>query len=146
MSFELDISPKERSAARFIGSVRKTLMRAAFSEKETAGITQQSIATKLGVNRSVINRMLKGDANLTLRSVAEISWALGMQAEITLRKVSDIVVDKTLTGEHGLSLARPIAHRRLLEKEMMELLKNGAIIASRHDTGNDNYAPIGVAA
>ena len=54
MSFELDISPKERSAARFIGSVRKTLMRAAFSEKETAGITQQSIATKLGVNRSVI--------------------------------------------------------------------------------------------
>jgi transcriptional regulator with XRE-family HTH domain len=87
MSFELKINPKDRVAGRFIGSVRKALLKAAITEKEHNGITQQSIAEKLGVNRSVINRLLRGDTNLTLRSVAEIAWALGFEPVFELHKI-----------------------------------------------------------
>lgn len=86
MSYELKISAKDRAAGRFIGSVKKELMRAAFTEKENSRVTQQSIAAKLGVNRSVIHRMLKGETNLTLRSVAEIAWALGWVINFSLSK------------------------------------------------------------
>ncbi|WP_161607329.1 helix-turn-helix domain-containing protein [Methyloferula stellata] len=76
----------DRAASRFIGNVRKALVSAAIDEKQNSGITQQGIAEKLGVNRSVINRLLRGDANLTLRSVAEIVWAIGWKIEFRLYK------------------------------------------------------------
>tara|TARA_R110002110_G_scaffold137735_1_gene323068 strand:+ start:4335 stop:4658 length:324 start_codon:yes stop_codon:yes gene_type:complete len=39
------------------------------------GKTQQEVAKKLGVDRSVINRRLTGSANLTARSLAEFAYA-----------------------------------------------------------------------
>lgn len=86
MSYELKIDPKSRAGGRFIGQVRKALVSAAIDEKKETGISQQQIASRLGVNRSVINRLLRGEANLTLRSVAEIAWALGWEPVFTLRR------------------------------------------------------------
>jgi transcriptional regulator with XRE-family HTH domain len=77
MSYELKISPKDRAVARFINGVRKALTLAAIDAKKRHKISQHSIAQKLGVNRSVINRQLRGEGNITLRSAAEIAWALG---------------------------------------------------------------------
>jgi transcriptional regulator with XRE-family HTH domain len=86
MFFEFDLNEKDRASGRFIGAVRKSLLAAAVSEKKNSKVTQQTIAKKLGVNRSVINRMLKGETNLTLRSLAEIAWALGYEIVFGLRK------------------------------------------------------------
>lgn len=86
MSYELKIDPKSRAAGRFIGHVRKALVSAAIDEKKETGVNQNQIATRLGVNRSVINRLLRGEANLTLRSVAEIAWALGWEPVFSLRR------------------------------------------------------------
>ncbi|TIP70340.1 MAG: helix-turn-helix transcriptional regulator [Mesorhizobium sp.] len=86
MSYELKIDPKSRAAGRFIGQVRKELVSAAIAEKKETGVNQQQIATKLGVNRSVISRLLRGDANLTLRSIAEIAWAFGWEPKFTLQR------------------------------------------------------------
>lgn len=88
MSYELKIDPKRRAAGRFIGAVRKALINAAFEEKQRHGLTQQKVADCLGVNRSVINRMLRGEVNLTLRSVAELAWALGWQPHFSLKRIS----------------------------------------------------------
>jgi transcriptional regulator with XRE-family HTH domain len=82
----LKISSKNRAAGRFIGAVRKALISAAIQEKRESGLTQAVVAQKLGVHRSVINRLLRGSANLTLRSVAEIAWALGWEIVFQLRK------------------------------------------------------------
>ena len=49
-------------------------------------MSQQAIAEKLGVNRSVINRLLRGTANLTLRTVGELAWALGLEIIFIIRK------------------------------------------------------------
>ena len=89
MSFELSISAKDRAVGRFVGAVRKALLVGAIEEKERSGITQQAIATIIGVHRSVINRLLKGEANLTLRSVGEIAWALGRVPKFYLVKEAD---------------------------------------------------------
>lgn len=86
MSFKLQISPKDRASARFIASVQRAIVEIALAERENSQITQQEIANRLGVNRSVINRILKGETNLTLRSVAEVAWALGYSPSLELCK------------------------------------------------------------
>lgn len=88
MSFELKIDPKRRAAGRFIGTVRKALINAAINEKQARGLSQQKVADCLGVNRSVVNRMLRGDMNLTLRSVAELAWAMGWKPQFSMEKVT----------------------------------------------------------
>lgn len=82
MSYKLKISPKERVSGRFLAQVRKALISTALSE----GASQQSIATKLDVNRSVINRLLRGDKNLTIRSIGELAWALDYKPTFSLEK------------------------------------------------------------
>lgn len=86
MSYELKIDPKKRAASRFIGKVRKALVSAVVDEKEESGINQQKLASTLGVHRSVINRMLKGESNLTLRSIGELAWALGWEPEFNMKR------------------------------------------------------------
>jgi transcriptional regulator with XRE-family HTH domain len=48
-----------------------------------SGMTQHAVAEKIGVDRSVINRRLKGKANLTARSVAEFAYALDKEVLTT---------------------------------------------------------------
>jgi transcriptional regulator with XRE-family HTH domain len=145
MFFDLEIDPKESAVGRFIGSVRKSLLRIAIREKELHGVTQQSVASKLGVNRSVINRILKGQANLTLRSIAEIAWALGYTAEITLKKASDIAASQPDEGVRA-SLPSSVASLPLSDKDVSEFLERGAVLRPYQSRANDNFAPVEVAA
>ncbi|MGH6761364.1 MAG: helix-turn-helix domain-containing protein [Phyllobacterium sp.] len=85
MSYKLRIPPKDRASGRFIALVRKALISAAMDEK---GVSQQSIANKLGVNRSVVNRLLRGESNLTLRSIGELAWALEYKPSFKLEKIA----------------------------------------------------------
>lgn len=85
MSFELPISAKERAVGRFIGRMRKALFMAAHDAKE-AGLSQRALAERLGKDPAVVNRMLNGEQNLTLRSIAELAWALGLDVAFEFRK------------------------------------------------------------
>lgn len=69
----LPIGPKNRKVGRFIAKVRSEIQRA-FTEER---ISQAEVAQALGVNRAIVNRRLKGDMNLTLRTIGEMAWALG---------------------------------------------------------------------
>ncbi len=86
-SFHYDIGDKARAGARFISLVRRELQNAYSSEKKTRKLTQQEIATKLGVNRSSINRQLIGTENLTLRSVGELLWAIGWKPVFSAERI-----------------------------------------------------------
>jgi hypothetical protein len=86
ISYVFDIGEKQRRVSRFIGHVRAELQRALIAERFVRKVTQQQIANKLGINRSVINRQLMGTENLTLASVVEIAWALGWEPYFELRK------------------------------------------------------------
>lgn len=74
--FSLKIDPKDRKVGRFIGLVRAEIQKAFVEE----GLSQTEIAEKLGLtsrSRSVVNRRVNGDMNLTLRTIGEMAWALG---------------------------------------------------------------------
>ena len=80
MSYQLKISPKAMKSARFISRLQKAIQKA-LSE---SGMSQQEVATKLGVDRSVINKRLSGKANLTARSIAEFAFAFDKELNIEL--------------------------------------------------------------
>lgn len=88
MSFRILSDPRQRFASRFIARVRDELMRALMVEKSQRGLTQAELARKLGVNRSVINKELSGKANLTLRRVAELAWALDCEVSFSMDKAA----------------------------------------------------------
>ena len=71
MSYQIKIDPKSLKAARFISRLQKTIQKALVA----SGKTQQEVAETLGVGRSVVNRRLKGNANITARSIAEFAYA-----------------------------------------------------------------------
>jgi transcriptional regulator with XRE-family HTH domain len=50
-------------------------------------MTQAQIARSIGVNRSVINRELRGERDMTLGRVAEIAFALGRRAKLVLEPI-----------------------------------------------------------
>jgi transcriptional regulator with XRE-family HTH domain len=85
-SFQFDIGGRARVAGRFIGHVRNELLRVLAEQKAKTGLTQQALASKLDVHRSLINRQLSGEANMTLRSLADLAWAMGMEISFELKK------------------------------------------------------------
>ena len=85
-SYVYDIGDKERAGSRFISHVRREVQGAFLHEKKSRKLTQQQIATRLGVNRSVVNRQLGGLENMTLRSVAELLWAMGWEPDFAATK------------------------------------------------------------
>jgi transcriptional regulator with XRE-family HTH domain len=85
-SFHFDIGSRARNAGRFIASVRNELLRALSEKKKEKKFSQQTLAHKLEVHRSLINRQLTGETNLTLRSLADLAWAMDLEISFELKK------------------------------------------------------------
>jgi len=83
-SFRITLTPNKRAAGRFIALVRRALQRALAEEKQKEGLTQSEIARKIGVHRSVVNRQLRGNEDMTLGRIAELAWAMNRKAIIQL--------------------------------------------------------------
>jgi len=83
-SFRITLTPNKRAAGRFIALVRRALQRALAEEKQKEGLTQSEIACKIGVHRSVVNRQLRGNEDMTLGRIAELAWAMNRKAIIQL--------------------------------------------------------------
>lgn len=86
-SFEFIVDEKERAGSRFLGDVRDQLQHALTTEKSSRKLTQQAIADKLGVHRSVVNRWFMGLENLTAKTIGELLWAIGWEPHFEAHKV-----------------------------------------------------------
>jgi hypothetical protein len=84
--FHFDIGNRARHAGRFIGRVRGELLRALAEKKAKTPLPQQVLAEKLGIQRTLINRQLSGEADLSLRSLADLAWAMDMEISFELKK------------------------------------------------------------
>lgn len=49
---------------------------------EENGITRADLAQRLGKDRSWVTRILRGNCNLTLKTISDIFWALGYKIEV----------------------------------------------------------------
>lgn len=84
--YRVDIGSRSRTVGRFVARVRNELLKAVNEERDASKINSQGVANRLDWHRSAVNRQLSGDAPLTLRSVAELSWALGREINFELHK------------------------------------------------------------
>ena len=104
MSYQMRIDPKSRKSARFISGLQKKIQRALLD----SGKTQQEIANILGVDRSVVNRRLKGSANLTARSIAELAYAFDKDVKIEfVDKDSAALTNLTLSSGKVIAIDDP---------------------------------------
>ncbi len=55
--------------------------------KET-GLTQRELARRLNVSDAYVSKLLSGKANMSLKTLIKLSTALGLQVEITFKKVA----------------------------------------------------------
>src|SRR5215469_13993072 len=83
--FRFDIHARSRKAARLMGRVRRELLKAVMEERD-AGLTQQELAQRLQAQRATINRQLSGEAEITLRGLADLAWALDRVTSFELRR------------------------------------------------------------
>ncbi len=80
-SFDFDISEKELAGAEHIIRVSRRLI-SVFLKKVTAEkFTKAELARRLETNKAHVSRMLRGDANLTLRTIGEICWAMDVDPD-----------------------------------------------------------------
>ena len=89
MSYQLRIDKRSLKVAKFISRLQSAIQAALIE----TGMTQQEVAEKLGVDRSVVNRRLKGKANLTARSIADFAYALDRDIKIDF--VNSVRPEKT---------------------------------------------------
>lgn len=82
-SFRLGIKPSKKAAGRFISRARRKLQQAMI-RSEAQGVKQADVAREIGVHRSVVNRELRGEANITLGRFAELAHAMGGEAQIDI--------------------------------------------------------------
>lgn len=111
-SYQIAIEPHRRAAARFVVHVRRALQKAFVEEQKARGLSQAEIARLLNVNRSVINRELKGFKDITLGRVAELAWAMGRKAAFSVELPVPSVgtnVPETLPRPAPRALNAPIA-------------------------------------
>ena len=92
--FSLNIKPKDRATGRFMGRVNRALVKAVITAKREKNLTQSQIAEQMEVDKSTISRIINGRGNLTLRTIGEISWVLGLRPDITFSKIQNDSVDR----------------------------------------------------
>jgi Helix-turn-helix len=83
-SFQIGATRHRRVAARFIAHVRRQIQKAL---ADSPDITQAMLAEALGINRSVVNRQIKGHADLALGRAAEFADLLGFEPEFKLVRI-----------------------------------------------------------
>lgn len=104
MSFQINLSDQSKASARFIRRVHREIQKA-FSSRSKAGLSQQDLAAKLGINRATINKRLLGQDNLTLRSIADLAWA--MDSDIDFKIIPRMPQRNTNSYRAEVTSSRP---------------------------------------
>jgi len=81
--FNIEIDPKDVAAAKFIADTQRGLVSEAIKAKERDNsLTRAEIARIAGIDKSSLTKILNGKGNITLRKLAEIAYALGVEPSV----------------------------------------------------------------
>lgn len=75
-----EISGREMACERLLFNTTEDILLA----MQDAGINQSQLAQKLGKSKSYISQVLDGTRNMTLKTLADISYALNAEARVTI--------------------------------------------------------------
>lgn len=79
MSFEFHIDPKDAASAEFMTKVHRVLIREMIKAAKQKRISQSDVARLLDVDKAVVSRALNGKSNLTIRTISDLCWAIGVK-------------------------------------------------------------------
>jgi Helix-turn-helix len=88
-SFRTKVSQRRATYLRLVGQIEGQLREAYHRRFREKKITQSSLADKLGVGRSVVNRRLSGQRNMTIETIADMVWGLGHAIEVKIYDPSE---------------------------------------------------------
>ena len=98
-AFELDLDPKSSAGADSIDLVNRRVLAALRTRLRERKITQKELAAKLGIDKSTISRLLRGNQNITARTLGELFWALDFAYDISLL---DLDVQHAMLAPHTI--------------------------------------------
>lgn len=93
-SFSFDISEKDLAGAQFISKASRRLIAAFVQKIDKEQLTKQQIAVLLDVDKSTVSRMLRGNSNLTLRTIGELAWAMDLDPDLALKPFDERMVNQ----------------------------------------------------
>jgi predicted XRE-type DNA-binding protein len=96
-SFSFDISQKDLAGAQFISKASRRLIAAFVQKMRTEKLTKQQIAELLDVDKSTVSRMLRGNSNLTLRTIGELAWAMDLDPDLALKPFDERMVNQPMS-------------------------------------------------
>ena len=88
-SFEFDIEPREVASAEFMSLVHRVLLREMIKVAKVKKLSRADVARILDVDKSVVSRALNGKSNLTIRTISDICWAIGITPDFDACEVVD---------------------------------------------------------
>ena len=119
-SFDFDISEKDLVGGQFVSKASRRLIAAFVQKMRDENLTKQRIADLLEVDKSTVSRMLRGNSNLTLRTIGELAWAMDLDPDLALQPFADapsnhktgavISVKYVETTDKGAALGAPQIH------------------------------------
>lgn len=142
-SYQITITPNKRAAGRFVSRVRRELQKALAEEEKANGTTQSDIARKIGVNRSVISREIRGHKDITLSRVGELAWAMNRRPSFALLPAQHYI-GTNLLFTIPLMTANQTGMTSLMQFPGANTLgANSATMAGSLFSGDLNSSPIG---
>ena len=82
----LNETPGEVEAEKLILEVSELIL----EKMEQANISHTELARRLGKSKSHVSRLLRGDRNMTLRTLAEVCYSLSYRASLNLQPLETV--------------------------------------------------------
>ncbi len=102
-SYRFQINERSRQVGRMVGAAQRSLQQAFSEAKDECGFTQAELARKLEMDRSLLNRQLTGESNLTIRTLADLAWSIGRTLDVRFLKPSSEGTANEQPTEHRFS-------------------------------------------
>jgi transcriptional regulator with XRE-family HTH domain len=92
-----------KSPEYWFEEAQNELYRQVIEYKETKGINQSQLASELGVTKGYVSQILKGEFNYTLKTLIDISLAIGKVPKINYVPINHVIAQDSRSGLFQLS-------------------------------------------
>ncbi len=86
-----------RSPEYWFEDAQNELYRQVIEYKERKGINQTQLAEELGVSKGYVSQILKGEFNYTLKTLIDISLAIGIVPKIEYKSIESVIEEDNKT-------------------------------------------------
>ena len=117
-SFRTTIDARRQTFLVLVGEIERQLREAYDRKFRAQEATQSSVANKLGINRSAVNRRLSGRTNMTIETLADMVWALDQSISVKifdpaeLHGLNTILKPQSVPTPKATTSAIPISNQR----------------------------------